>query len=27
MPNTYDKSLTDQQLDVLVQYLSDGQPK
>jgi cytochrome c oxidase subunit II len=25
MPNTYDKSLTDQQLDVLVQYLSDGQ--
>ena len=25
MPNTFDKSLTDQQLDVLVQYLSDGQ--
>ncbi len=25
MPNTYDKSLTDEQLDALVQYLSDGQ--
>jgi len=25
MPNTYDKSLTDQQLDTLVQYLSEGQ--
>ena len=25
MPNTFDKSLTDQQLDVLVQYLTDGQ--
>ena len=24
MPNTFDKTLTDQQLDVLVQYLSDG---
>ena len=25
MPNTYDKSLTDKQLDALVQYLSEGQ--
>jgi cytochrome c oxidase subunit 2 len=25
MPNTFDKSLTDQQIDALVQYLSDGQ--
>jgi cytochrome c oxidase subunit II len=25
MPNTYDKSLTDEQLDALVQYLSEGQ--
>jgi cytochrome c oxidase subunit 2 len=25
MPSTYDKSLTDEQLDALVQYLSDGQ--
>ena len=25
MPNTYDKSLTDEQLDALVQYLVDGQ--
>ncbi len=25
MPNTYDKTLTDEQLDALVQYLGDGQ--
>jgi cytochrome c oxidase subunit 2 len=25
MPNTYDKSLTEEQLDALVQYLADGQ--
>ncbi len=27
MPNTYDKSLTEQQLDALVQYLAEGQKK
>jgi hypothetical protein len=25
MPNTYDKSLSEEQLDALVQYLVDGQ--
>ena len=25
MPNTYDKSLSEEQIDALVQYLVDGQ--